>query len=29
MGVALASAVNTDEARKLAKTAAQIITPVK
>ena len=29
MGVALASAVNTDEARKLAKTAAKIITPVK
>lgn len=29
MGVALASAVNTDEARKLAKTAAQTITPVK
>jgi phosphoribosylglycinamide formyltransferase 2 len=29
MGVALAFAANTDEARKLAKTAAQIITPVK
>lgn len=29
MGVALASAVNTDEARQLAKTAAQTVMPVK